>query len=128
MMMTTTVMTTTMAKMTIMIKSMMMMMMMMIMIMITIMVTDKIRHWNIVNDDANNERRKEGNVLFLRRTQHILFTVIWRQTYDKRPLRWRERGNPLLIMGYSFQLAAMIVLYALFYRQDSTFVTPVVEH
>ena len=29
---------------------------------------------------------KEGNVLF-NDTQHILFTVIWRQAYGKGPLR-----------------------------------------
>ena len=28
---------------------------------------------------------QEGNVLF-KRPQHILFTVIWRQTYGKEPL------------------------------------------
>ena len=30
---------------------------------------------------------KEENVLFLWRTQHILFMVIWRQTYGKGPFR-----------------------------------------
>ena len=30
---------------------------------------------------------KEGSALFKRRTQHILFTVIWRRTYGKGPLR-----------------------------------------
>ena len=36
--------------------------------------------------------RKEGRKCFIwRRTKHILFTVIWRQTYGVRPLRERER-------------------------------------
>ena len=38
--------------------------------------------------------RKEGNVLFNRRTQHILFTVIWRHTYGEEPFRYQEK-NPL---------------------------------
>ena len=32
-------------------------------------------------------RRKEGNVLFNDDTQHILFTVIWHQTYGKGPFK-----------------------------------------
>ena len=42
-----------------------------------------------------------------------------------------ERGNRCRHMGYSFRLAARVLLYAPSYRQDSTyhgFVTPVVEH
>ena len=36
----------------------------------------------------------EGRKCFiLRRSQHILFTVIWRKTYGKEPLRYGE-GNP----------------------------------
>ena len=31
--------------------------------------------------------RKEGNVLFNDALEHILFTVIWRLTYGKGPLR-----------------------------------------
>ena len=35
------------------------------------------------------KKKKEGNVLFKDAlTQHILFTVIWRHTYGKGPLRW----------------------------------------
>ena len=50
---------------------------------------------NILFNDALNKfylrlyGRKE--ILYLRRTQHILFTVIWRQTYGKGPLRQLER-------------------------------------
>ena len=33
--------------------------------------------------------KQEGRKCFIyRRTQHILFTVIWRRTYGKEPLRW----------------------------------------
>ena len=59
--------------------------------------------------------------------QHILFMVIWRRAYDKRPLgerereRERERARCHHYMGYSFQLAAMDILYALSHRQDSTY-------
>ena len=35
-------------------------------------------------------RMKEGNVLF-NDTQHILFMVIWHETYGRGPLRYRER-------------------------------------
>ena len=44
------------------------------------------------------------------RTQQILFTVIWRQTYGKVPH-----------MGYSFRLAARVLLHAPSHRQDSTY-------
>ena len=33
------------------------------------------------------KKKKKGNALFNGRTQSILFTVIWRQTYRKRPPR-----------------------------------------
>ena len=38
-----------------------------------------------ITNHREKEGRKEGNVL--RCTQHILFTVIWHQTYDKGPHR-----------------------------------------
>ena len=34
-----------------------------------------------------NERMKEGNVLFNDALNTFYFTVLWRQTYGKRPLR-----------------------------------------
>ena len=37
--------------------------------------------------------RKE--MFYLRRTQHILFTVIWRQTYGFKDHSDSEKGNPL---------------------------------
>ena len=42
--------------------------------------------------DVMFEGSKEGNSLF-NDTQHILFTVIWHQTYCKGPDS--DRGNPL---------------------------------
>ena len=53
-----------------------------------------------------------------RHTQHILFRVIWHRRYERRPLS--ERGNPCRHIGYSFRLAARVLLYAP-YRQDSTY-------
>ena len=65
--------------------------------------------------------RKEGWKCFIsRRTQHILFTVIWRQTYGKGPLRKREETF-CHHMGYSFRLAARVLLYASSHRQDNTY-------
>ena len=32
-----------------------------------------------------------------------------------------ERGNPLPHMGYSFRLAARVILYASYHRQDNTY-------
>ena len=45
---------------------------------------------HVVHDYLDNEKklgatRKEGNVLF--NIEHILFTLIWHQTYGKGPLR-----------------------------------------
>ena len=64
--------------------------------------------------------RKEGGKCFiLRRTQHILFTVIWRQTYGyilivRKETRCRH-------IGYSLLLTARVRLYAPSHRQDSTY-------
>ena len=63
----------------------------------------------------------KGTKCFIeRRTQHILFTVIWCRTYDKGPLRSREETQ-WRYMGYSFQLAARVLLYASSHRQDNTY-------
>ena len=52
--------------------------------------------------------------------------------WDRTPHRAREETRCRLFTGYSFRLAARVLLYALSYRQDSVhttaFVTPVVEH
>ena len=37
---------------------------------------------HMVEDDSGSERERESEKCFIyRHTQHILFTVIWRQTY-----------------------------------------------
>ena len=46
---------------------------------------------------------------------------IWHLTYDKRPLRHLQKTHFLHYMEYSFWLAARVIWYAPFYRQDSTY-------
>ena len=48
-----------------------------------------------------------------------LFTVIWRHTYGKGPLRKREETRCRHI-GYSYRLAARVLLYESSHRQDNT--------
>ena len=62
----------------------------------------------------------EGNVLFNDAPQHILFAVIWRQTYGKGPFRKREETRYHQYMVYSYRLATNDRLYAPSHRQDST--------
>ena len=59
-------------------------------------------------------------------THHILFMVIWHQSYWKRTT---EDTHCCHYMGYFFYLAARVLLYAI-HRiiHTTTFVTPVVEH
>ena len=65
---------------------------------------------------------KEGRKCFTeRRTQHILFTVMWRQTYGKRTLQMAREETRCRHMGYTFRLAAMFLLFASSHRQDSTY-------
>ena len=53
--------------------------------------------------------RKEGRKCFIkRRTQHILFTVIWRQTYGTGPIAREE--TRFRHVGYSFRLAARVIV------------------
>ena len=40
------------------------------------------------------------------RTQHILFTVIWRQTYMVKDNLDSERGNPLPPQGLPFLISS----------------------
>ena len=85
--------------------------------------------------------RKE--MFYLTTHRHILFTVIWCWTHGKGPFKDQEgrkcfiqlygirhmvkdhsdseRENPLPPQGYSFQLAARVLLYAPSHRQDSTY-------
>ena len=59
--------------------------------------------------------RKEGNVLF-----NDTLTAIWIRHMVKDHSD-SERGNPLLPMCYSFWLAAKVLLYASFHRQDNAY-------
>ena len=69
------------------------------------------------------QERKEGNILFKRRTRHILFTVIWRRTYGKGP--FSERRNPLpSLHGQGFFVCSISDRIAL----TTALITPVVEH
>ena len=47
--------------------------------------------------------------------------VIWCQTYDKGPLIFAREKTRCRHMGYSFRLAARVLLYAPSHRQDSTY-------
>ena len=64
--------------------------------------------------------RKEGKALF-----NDAFNTICLQLYGIRHMvkdqSDSERGNQLQPPGYSFQLAAKILLYAPSHRQDSTY-------
>ena len=44
-------------------------------------------------DDAYKRTHARRKCFIKRCTQHFLFTVIWRQTYGKGLLRWREGGG-----------------------------------
>ena len=50
--------------------------------------TDIVDGLFFTNAVALLKKRKEGRKCFIqRRTQHILFTVVWRRKYGKEPLR-----------------------------------------
>ena len=66
---------------------------------------------------CHKEGRKE---MFYLTTHSTLFTVIWCQTWLRTILIVREETRCRHI-GYSFQLAARVLLYALSHRQDSTY-------
>ena len=44
--------------------------------------------------------RKEGNVLFNDALKHILFTVIWRQTYGRKEMFYLTMHSTHFIYGY----------------------------
>ena len=73
------------------------------------------------NPSGVDQQRKEGkgNVLF-NNVLNIIFTVIWRRTYDKGPLS--QRGNPLLLLlhGLLFPFSSKF-LYTPSHRQESTY-------
>ena len=64
--------------------------------------------------------RKEGNVIF-----NDALNTFYLRLYGVRHMvkdhSDGESGNPLFHMGYSFQLAARVLLYAPSHRQDNTY-------
>ena len=98
------------------------------------------RQWERKPATATTQDKKRNTVgagvktrkgFILRRTQHILFTVIWRQTYDKWPFRERERKPAAVTWATLFDWQQ-----GFFYMHHPTdrithttaFVTPVVQH
>ena len=91
---------------------------------------DRRKEGNVLFNDALNTfyLRMEGNVLFnntlntfyLRLYGVGLFMVIWRRTYGKKNIQIAREETPCCHMGYSFWLAARVLLYAPSHRQDST--------
>ena len=67
------------------------------------------------------QERKEGNILFKRRTRHILFTVIWRRTYGKVPFS----ENPAAVTTWA-RILCMPISDRI--AHTTAFITPVVEH
>ena len=65
------------------------------------------------------KRHKEMFYLTMHST-HFLFTVIWRQTWLRTILIVRKETCCPHI-GYSFRLAARVLLYAPSHRQDNTY-------
>ena len=67
-----------------------------------------------------NSYRKEGNVLFndALNTFYIRLYGVRHMVEDHSD---NERGNPLPPHGYSFRLAARVLLYASSHRQDNTY-------
>ena len=73
-------------------------------------------YWQFILD----QQMKEGNVLFndaLNTFYLWLYGIRHMVKHDSES----ERGNPLLPHGYSFQLAARVLLYTSFHRQDNTY-------
>ena len=81
-------------------------------------------------ESTYHQGRKEVNVLFNNalNTFYLWLYGIGHMVKDHSD---GERGNLCCHMGYSFRLAARVLLYAPSHRQDSTYlglVTPVMEH
>ena len=66
---------------------------------------------------------KEGrNWIYLMTHSTHFITVIWHRTYGKGPTTQIVREETLCChMGYSFRLAARVLLYASSHRQDNTY-------
>ena len=65
-------------------------------------------------------RRKEGNILF-NDALNTFYLRLYGIRHTVKDHSNSERGNPLLPHGYSFRLAARVLLYASSHRQDSTY-------
>ena len=73
----------------------------------------------------------EGKEVFYLTTHSTHFIYAYMVSVMVKDHSDSENGNPLPALGYSFRLAARVLLYAPSHRHDSTyyaFVTPVVEH
>ena len=72
---------------------------------------------------GNVSVNKEGkrNVLFNDALNTFYFTVIWRRTYGKGPLKIVREETRCRHMGYLSRLTARVLLYASSHRQDSTY-------
>ena len=63
---------------------------------------------------------KEGNILF-NDALSTFYLRLYGIGYMVKNHSDRERANPLPHIGYSFQLAARVLLYASSHRQDNTY-------
>ena len=66
------------------------------------------------------EGRKEGNVLF-NNTLNTFYLRLYGVRHMVKDHSDSEKGNPLRHVGYSFRLAARVLLYASSHRLDSTY-------
>ena len=67
------------------------------------------------------EERKEGNVLFNERTQHIFYLRLYGVRHIVKDHIDSERGNPLPPHRLLFPISSKGFLYALSHRQDNTY-------
>ena len=74
-------------------------------------------HHNLDRNNSNLEGRKEGNVLF-NDTLNTFYLWLYGVRHMVKDHSDSERGN-------SFQLAAMVLLYASSHRQDNTYCTSI---
>ena len=72
------------------------------------------------NERAGQGKEGRKEVFYLTTHSTHLVTVIWRSTYGKGPSRKQEETR-CRHMGYSFRLAARVLLYTPSHRQDSTY-------
>ena len=64
--------------------------------------------------------RKEGNVLF-NNTLNTFYLRLYGVRFMVKDHSDSERGNRCCHMGYSFRIAARVLLYTSSHRQDSTY-------